>query len=66
MLRVISSGFGSLYLTHASFERPSGGPCRSGLPPIARISPKSSVTHTSSTGIAQSRRLSANTSMGLL
>ena len=53
--RPIASGLGSLYLTHASLESPSGGPWRSGLPPIARISPNSRLTHTSSTGTPTTR-----------
>jgi hypothetical protein len=65
MFSVIESGLGSPYLTQASFESPSGGPWRSGLPPIARISPKSSVTQTTSTGTAQNTRFSAKRSIAL-
>ena len=56
MLSVIAPGFGSPYLTQASCESPSGGPWRSGPPPIACTSANSSVTQTSRTGTVHSAR----------
>ena len=65
MLRVIASGFQSPDFTHETFDRPYGGPCRSGLLWIARINPNRIVTHTSSTGTVQSVRLAAKDSIRL-